>query len=196
MTKIATIILTFQEEPRIEECLKIIRPYTDFLLVVDGNSVDNTVKMAEKYADLVVTEPSELKGDMAAIKNHARTLVPKDHLWVQWVDADERWDLGFLVNMHTLVEDAEKMGHVCFRFPRVNLPDGKNFPDMQVRLFRNSQDIEWRGKTHETPYYKLEGIPLDQVDREDREVGAGVVTAHEYPILHLPRRTDEKRSWW
>ncbi|MCW4051230.1 MAG: glycosyltransferase [Candidatus Bathyarchaeota archaeon] len=188
------MILTLNEEPRIEECLKHIRPHMDYLLVLDGVSSDRTVEIAEEYADHVETRP--FSGSFSEEKNYARTLVPKDCGWILWCDADERFDKGFLRNIKPNVKFAEEHDQVCYRFPRVNLPDGRDWPDYQVRLIRNSRDIEWRGTVHEVPYFKPEGIPLDELDKDERERKLGVCTADGCSILHLPRREDERRPWW
>ena len=192
--KVACVILTQTEKQRIEDCLKVIHPHVDWLLVLDGESTDGTVEIAEKYANKV--EVKHFSGSFAEEKNHARTLVPKDCDWIIWADADERFDDGFLGKMKEFIEEGEKKGGICFRLPRVNLPDGKNFPDYQVRLFKNSRDIEWRGKVHEVPYYVPYGCPLDQLDNPKWGKRAAVMTVLKYPIIHLPRREDERRGWW
>lgn len=192
--KLACFVMTLNEEPRIEGCLKHLRPCVDYLLVLDGVSEDRTVEIAKEYADHVEVKP--FSGSFAEEKNYARTLVPKDCGWILCCDADERFDKGFLRNIKENLEYAEKYDQVCFRFPRVNLPDGKDWPDYQVRLMRNSGDIEWRGKVHEVPYFKPEDVPLDKLDQEERGRRLGVSTADRYPILHLPRREDERREWW
>ncbi len=68
-----------------------------------------------------------------------------------------------------------------------NLPDGKDYPDFQVRLFKNSRDIEWRGTVHEVPYLKTENVPLDEVDQAKRIKRLGVGSAENCPILHQLR---------
>jgi len=194
MMKVAAVILTKNEEARIEECLQHLRPYINFIFVLDGDSEDKTVEIAEKYADKVMVMP--FSGSFADDKNFARTQVPKDCEWILWVDADERFDKGFLQHLpdHILAVTAMPVPAVCFRFARCNLPDGKDFPDYQVRLIRNSRDIEWRGDVHEVPYFKPQGIPLDHIDSGMK--GLAVITVDAFPIIHLPRREDEKRSWW
>jgi len=192
--KVACVVLTLNEEPRIEGCLKHLRPHVDYLLVMDGVSSDRTVEIAEEYADHVEMRP--FSGSFAEERNYARTLVSKDCGWILWCDADERFDNGFLKNIRGNLEDAANYDQVCFRFPRVNLPDGKDWPDYQVRLFKNSRDIEWRGKVHEVPYFKPEDVLLDELDQEERERVMGISTADGYPILHLSRREDERREWW
>lgn len=198
MAKIAVIILTLNEAPRIEEALKQFKQHVDFILVVDGESTDKTVEIAKKYADKVVIKKPT--GTYPEERNRARLHVPSEYTWILWVDADERFDPGFLRRIKTFVQEGEKSHIGCFRFPRSNLPDGKDWPDYQVRLFPNSRDIEWRGIEGRpevcNPFLIKENIPLDQADREDRETILGVKNMDEYPILHLPRRENIKRSWW
>lgn len=204
--KVACVVPTLNEEPRIRECLKHLRPYVDYLLVLDGGSSDKTVEIATEYADRVAfKEPSKMMG-IAEDKNYARTLVPKDCGWILWVDADERFDSGFLRNIKETLKVADKRHQVCFRFPRINLPDVKDWPDYQIRLIRNSKDIEFGGEVfpetddkdspQDVPFYIPENIPLDQIDREDRNKVLGITTVDTYPILHLPRRRDVRREWW
>lgn len=54
---ISVIVPAYNEEKMIRMCLKAIRAqkFRDYeLIVVDGHSTDNTVKIAKKYADLVL----------------------------------------------------------------------------------------------------------------------------------------------
>jgi glycosyltransferase involved in cell wall biosynthesis len=191
--KVACILLTLNEEPRIEECLNEWRPHVDFILIVDSQSTDNTVKIAKKIADKVIVRP--FSGSFAEEKNFARKQVPKDCGWIAWADVDEKWDPGFLKRLKWLLEHSPVGGVI--RLPRIVLPDpSKSYPDYQVRVFPNSRDIEWRGKTHEIPYYIPENTRLDNLDAESREKKLPIMNADEFPILHLPRRTDMKRSWW
>jgi len=191
LIKIAAIVLTLNEEIRIKECLEHIQPYVEYILVLDGCSTDKTVEIALKYADRVHTNLSS--DDFAEERNFARTLIPKGFNWLLWVDADEKFDIYFLRDIKMYINDNP---FTVFRFPRCNLPDGKDFPDYQIRLFPNSRDIEWRGKTHETLYYVPENKPLDKMDNSERRKIIPIETLDQCPIIHLPRRTNEKRPWW
>ena len=196
--KICAITLTKNEEDRIEDCLKHIRPYVDYILVIDGESEDKTVEITKKYADKVIVKP--FSGSYAEERNCAHTLVPKDCDWLLHVDADERFDIGFLKKMKKVIQEVGELDQplsICVRLPRVNLPDGKDYPDHQVRFFKNSKDIEWRGNVHEVPYLKSWNTPLDQTNNPKYgEKKFTVLLGDDYPIIHLPRREDEKRSWW
>lgn len=192
--KVACVLLALNEENRIESALNQFKKYVDYTLVLDGESTDRTVEKARQIADKV--EIHKFSGSFAEEKNYARTLVPKNCRWILWTDADEIWDEGFLAKLQDNLQNAEK-GHVaCFRFARINLPDSKNFPDYQVRLFLNSRDILWKGDVHEIPYLVNENIPLDSADKKERTTKLGVCTIDEYPIIHLQRRKDLSRIWW
>jgi len=192
--KVCASVITLDEEPRIGDCLKHLRPHVDHIVVVDSGSSDRTVEIAEKYADRVEVKPEFKRQDERY--NHAMSLVPKDCGWILWVDADERFDLGFLRSIRRITKEAEMQGAGCFRFPRINLPDSKDFPDYQVRLFRNSRDITIRGHLYPIVFLELLGMPLDQADRDEMEEKLYVFTVDAYPMIHLPRREDIRREWW
>jgi glycosyltransferase involved in cell wall biosynthesis len=185
----AAVVLTKNEEARIGECLRLVKPHVSHLLVLD-ESDDRTAEIARGTADRVVLCPSELtpKG-MAERKNYAWRLVPKWCRWVLFLDADERFDPYWL----SQVKKAEDPPVDCLRFPRLNLPHPEDtYPDYQVRYVRNESDFEWRNGEglpwHEVLYSRSAGRRLDQLDR--------VVTMDYCPILHLPRRADVRRPWW
>ena len=192
--EVGCVLLTLNEQTRIEPSLNQFKKYVDYILVLDGESTDRTVEIARKIADRV--EVHKFSGSFAEEKNYARTLVSKSCRWILWADADEIWDEGFLAGLQDNLQNAEKDHVACFRFARINLPDARNYPDYQVRLFLNSRDILWRGQLHEIPYLVNENIPLDSADKNERTTKLGVCTIDKYPLIHLPRRKDLSRIWW
>jgi len=180
--KVACIVLTLNEEPRIEHCLLRLRKYLDYILVFDDGSTDRTVEIASKYADKVI-EGQKFEG-FDKKKNYAWSMLPDGFDWVLFSDVDEVWDPVFLQEMKEIIKENDVQS---FKFPRINLPDGKNYPDYQTRLLRNDGDIIWMGKVHEVPWSVSKEKPIDQVS---------VSILMNYPIVHLSRRTDIKRPWW
>ena len=186
MVFIAAVVLTKNEELRITDCLKRLRPCVNFILVVDGESSDRTVTFSKKYADKVIHRP--FSGSFADERNFAHAYLPRyfltDPVYILHVDADEKFDESFLQKIREIIENSSV---ISFRFPRINLPDAKDYPDYQVRLLKNDEDIVWRREVHEIPYSKKHNKPIDQVSCE---------TLDSYPIIHLPRLNTHKRPWW
>jgi len=128
MIKVSAIVLSLNEEERIKECLVKLKPYLDWILVLDGNSSDRTVEIAKLYADKVEVKPSS--GSFAEERNYAQNLAPTE--WVLHVDCDEVFPVEFLHNIRKIItyRNAD-----AYRLPRNNLLRGEEaFPDYQVRL--------------------------------------------------------------
>ncbi|MFA4870954.1 MAG: glycosyltransferase [Pedobacter sp.] len=67
MIKISIIVPTYNEEKNIEKCLQSLCNQTinrnEYeIIVVDGNSKDNTISIAKQYADVVMIQKSEKVG--------------------------------------------------------------------------------------------------------------------------------------
>ncbi|MBS4029019.1 MAG: glycosyltransferase family 2 protein [Ignavibacteriales bacterium] len=84
MKTLSVIVITYNEEHNIEECLRTIS-WANEIVVVDSHSTDATVVLANKFTDKVFLV--EGKG-YAAAKNFA--LEKTSGEWILWLDADER----------------------------------------------------------------------------------------------------------
>ena len=85
MAKISAIVLTYNEEAQIAECLESIK-WVDEIIVVDSLSSDKTVSICKEYTDKI---------HQREYQRYARTrnwsLQFATHDWVLIVDADERY---------------------------------------------------------------------------------------------------------
>ena len=204
---ITLLVVARDEERRIGNVLSAFRPYVDEIIVVEDGSKDRTVEEAEEYTDLIV-HPEKIdclhaeddwvsgkwgdKVHSCSVYNAGQKKV--ETVWTLSSDCDEVWDPAFVENIKFLIEKFPVAP--CFRFPRVNLPTGENYPDYQVRLLK-TQWADWKHTPHVIPFFvgerekeggeKLE-TPIDAVE--------GVKTFDQNPIIHLPRRNDLKRQWW
>jgi len=175
---VAAIVLTLNEKPRIEECLQNLKPYVDYLLVLDGCSTDGTIEAAKKYADKVEVKP--FSGSFADERNDAMSLVPFWCDYVLFCDADERFPEEFLKNMKEIIKVRSNAD--SFRFPRISLvteeeaktldpsrlsssPHGpcKDYPDRQIRLVRRNA-VAWKGQVDEVPYSLTDSATLDEYE--------------------------------
>lgn len=84
---ISTIVLTFNEEENIVDCLASVAEWTGELFVVDSGSTDGTLTFPEQFGATVVHHPWE---HYAAQRNWAQEHLPLHYEWVLHLDADER----------------------------------------------------------------------------------------------------------
>jgi len=184
-TKIAAVVLTLNESEFIESCLQHLKPYIDYVLVLDGESTDNTVDIAIKYADMLLKRP--FSGSYAEECNYAQDSLPPQYKWVLMCDADERFPIPFLKDIHKIV-DAFNVE--CFRFPRVNQDKTYaerlllNPQDHQVRLYKRL-NCRWTRQVHSILWHTKAGKRADQ---------HSVHELPQYPILHLARPPEIRKT--
>lgn len=84
---ISVIILTYNEEKNIEECLKSVYGWADEIFIVDSYSTDRTLEIARKYTNKIFKHPFE---NYAKQFNWALENLPIKNKWVMRLDADEK----------------------------------------------------------------------------------------------------------
>ena len=87
--KISAVIITYNEEKRLEAALKSVRKIASEIVVVDSFSTDDTVKIAKKYDSKVYKREWTNYADQ---KNYANKKA--SHPWILSLDADERLSPG------------------------------------------------------------------------------------------------------
>lgn len=87
MINITAIVLTYNEEANIRECLESIKEIASEIFVVDSGSIDQTVKIAKEYNCKIVTNPFE---NYSIQRNWALKNLPINSDWVLNIDADHR----------------------------------------------------------------------------------------------------------
>ena len=85
MPNISACIISYNEEKKIEDCLKSLLPVVDEIIVLDSLSTDSTVEIARKYTDKIFTQAFTGYGKQ---KNLAVEKASND--WVLSLDCDER----------------------------------------------------------------------------------------------------------
>lgn len=122
--------------------------------------------------------PYPLNGDFGAFKTHLNTLCSGD--WIFQLDADEYPD-EYLVSMMPEIVSANPDVE-AYWVPRCNTVSGLtqahinrwgwtldskgrvNYPDYQMRLYKNRPEIVWTGKVHEqlTGHSKFAHLPVNE----------------------------------
>jgi len=142
MPKVSACIISFNEEKKIEECLKSLLPVVDEIVIVDSLSTDETVNIAKRYTDRIHSQ--EFLGHIEQ-KNLA--VEKASHDWILSLDCDERLteklQQSILAIKNSLDKaDAYRMARKTFYIYR--WLNHCWYPDIKTRLF-NRNTARWGG---------------------------------------------------
>jgi len=139
----------------LEACLQSVRPHVDELVIVDTGSVDGSVAIEQRYADvwelyLGCNDPDTgLIVDFADARNRSYELATGD--WVLWVDGDDVLVDG--ENLRRLCDAAPHEDNVFYVAPyefQYNNEDGQVEVLIQrERLMRPRHAFIWQTPVHE-----------------------------------------------
>ena len=166
--------------------LKEIQQLVDFLLthkrsedeiviLMDHNGTEEVWNYLLKIeSKLGVLNRIPFDKDFSKFKNHLNSLCSGDYIFN--IDADEIPSESLINNIHELIELNPEIK--AYALPRVNTVEGLtqehiqkwgwrvddenrvNYPDYQIRIYKNIPEIYWEGKVHETLNIKKEVISL------------------------------------
>jgi glycosyltransferase involved in cell wall biosynthesis len=168
--KISYAILTHNEGEYIAELLTLLSTYKrdiDEIVIVDDYSDDEKTKfILNDFKDLITLDYRTFDGDHTQ-KNYLNSKCTGDY--ILQLDADELVKPEFLEMLPELLEENQETD--LFIMPRINTVEGLtpeyiqkwrwnvnekgwvNFPDWQMRLYRNCDWVKWDGLLHS----KIEG---------------------------------------
>ena len=135
---LSVVILTKNEEERIEECLLSVSGWADEIIIVDDESIDATRKIASKYADKIVVRKMEIEG-----KHRNWAYQQAKNIWVLSLDADERVTKELQEEISQALENPGEFS--AFTIPRRNfigkvwIKYGGWYPSPQLKLFRKDK---------------------------------------------------------
>lgn len=145
MDNISVIIITYNEEENIRECLEGVK-WADEIIIVDSFSTDKTLQICKEYTDKVFQRRWEGFGFQKQFALEQATLD-----WVLSIDADERVSgelkEEILSNKNTLDKDGY---YIPFKFYWLGkqLRFGRCGKERHIRLFRR-QKAKFQGFIHE-----------------------------------------------
>ena len=179
--KISYAILTHNEGRYIQKLLDFLvnnkRSEDEIVIVDDFSSEELTLDTLERYKDNVQIYYREFDGDHTQ-KNFLNNKCTGDYIFQ--LDADEIVTLEFLHLLPQLLEANKETD--LFLVPRINTVEGLtqdhidkwrwnvndkgwvNYPDYQMRLYRNNADIKWTGLLHSIITGHKSYIALPQVE--------------------------------
>src|SRR4030065_259650 len=132
MKKLSIVISAFNEEKKIENCLKSAK-FADEIVFVNNSSTDQTRKIAEKYTEIIIDQ----KNNPNSIDRQKNTGIEKArNEWIFILDADERITEELAREIKQTINSETKFSG--FRIPRKNIAFGKWiqhtgwYPDYQL----------------------------------------------------------------
>jgi glycosyltransferase involved in cell wall biosynthesis len=147
MKKLTALILTYNEEDNIKDCLDSIK-WVDKIIVIDSFSEDKTKEICLQVEKVDFYE-KEFE-DFASQRNFGLEKVETD--WVFVIDADERVTPELRKEIEKVLENPKVEG---FEMPRKNFFLGKWikycgwYPDYTLRIFKSK--YRYQGLVHESP---------------------------------------------
>jgi len=151
--EISAVLITYNEEHRLEGALRSLAGVASEIIVVDCHSTDGTVRLARRYTDRVF---ERVWTNFADQKNYANEKAV--HPWILSLDADERLSPELRADLLELRKSEPDAA--AFSMPRLVFYLGRWirhsgwYPDRKVRLFRKS-GARWEGEyVHERLVYQ------------------------------------------
>lgn len=145
---ISVIIITYNEEKNIEECLKSACGWIDEIFIVDSYSTDRTLEIARGYTDKIYQHPFK---NFAQQRNWAQENLPIKNEWIFHLDADERaspelvLELGRIFSSRIDVDGFMLSRKTIFQGRWIRF--GGHYPVYHLRIFKKQ-----RGRSEERLY--------------------------------------------
>jgi glycosyltransferase involved in cell wall biosynthesis len=161
--KLSAIILTYNEENNIEQCLKSFPPGVE-IIIIDSGSTDKIIEIAQKYGAKIFISKLELFGPQRNFGLEKAT-----NNWIIFLDADEELSNELKEKLPSLIDNRKNI--IGFDIRRDNYMIGKKLnycwnSDYVLRLFNKS-------------------FARDEGGIHARAIATGKIARIEEPILHF-----------
>jgi glycosyltransferase involved in cell wall biosynthesis len=140
--KISACIISYNEEKKIEDCLRSLDGVADEIIVVDSLSSDATRDIARKYTDKIFEQAF-----LGHVEQKNLAVSKASHDWILSLDCDERLSEPLKASIVAIKDqldsaDAYRMARKTFYVYR--WLNHCWYPDKKVRLF-NKHKARWGG---------------------------------------------------
>ncbi len=138
---ISVVLATHNEAANLAACLDSVKTWADEIVVVDGESTDDTVKLAKKYHARVIETTNKLNFH---INKQMANQAAKGDLIVS-LDADEVVDAELARFIKKIAQHLDELPESAWWVYRKNfflgrwLSKGGQYPDAVIRIFKADQ---------------------------------------------------------
>src|SRR5688572_4200682 len=133
MTGLSVVIITYNEEEKIGQCIDSVKEIADEVVVLDSLSTDNTLAIAKEKNAVIYSHPFE---GYSENKNKALQLASHDYALI--LDADEALSDELAASVKAVKQKGfsgaytmNRCTNYCGKFIR----HGTWYPDKKLRLF-------------------------------------------------------------
>jgi glycosyltransferase involved in cell wall biosynthesis len=136
---ITVIILTRNEELHIERAIKSALSVTSNVIIIDSNSTDNTISLANKYNVLIKESNFNNFSDKL---NWCIDSIDYKTPWIVRLDADEYFSEKFINNLNHLLNNIETNVTAIFVnrqlwFMNKHIKFGGYYPNLSIRIWKD-----------------------------------------------------------
>jgi len=142
MPRISVCIISFNEEDKIEDCLKSVQGVADEIVIVDSLSTDGTLAIAEKYTDNIHHQKF-----LGHIEQKNLAVLKASNDWVLSLDCDERLSPELQQSILASKDSLDAADAYCMSRKTFYIYRWLNhcwYPDIKTRLF-NRNGSRWGG---------------------------------------------------
>src|ERR1700682_6036196 len=160
MEKLSVVIISYNEEKNISRCIDSVTEIADEILILDSNSTDQTIAIAESKGAIVKQEV--FKGFIQK-KNKAVELASYDY--VLSLDADESLDPQLSDSIRKAKENGKSRAYRmnrCTNYCGKFIRHGSWYPDAKIRLF-DRRVAYWGGTNPHDKIVLQENISVEHL---------------------------------
>lgn len=142
MDKISACIISYNEEDKLEDCLKSLQGVVDEIIIVDSLSTDRTRDIATRYTDKIYEQKF-----LGHIEQKNLAVSKASHDWILSLDCDERLSDQLrqsILAVKNSAQDADAYRMARRTFYVYRWLHHCWYPDYKVRLF-NRSTARWGG---------------------------------------------------
>ena len=195
---ISVIILTYNEEKNIGDCLKSLQNWAGEIFIVDSYSTDRTLEIAKKYADKISRNKFE---GYAKQRNWALNNLPFSYEWVLFLDADEQLSPELKKEIKDMLAEVSpniKGFYIKRRFIFMErwIRHGGYYPTWLLRLFRHEVARCQEREVDERFIVQGETLQLlyDIIHEDQRGITLWIDRHNQYATLEALEQTKHREE--